>query len=171
VRGVPRRRKGAFTPDGELVLLQDQDRSLWDRDLIQSAVGLLEEAARQRRTGPYQLQAAIVACHAEASSWLDTDWRQIVALYEMLLKMNWSPVVHLNYAIALAHVAGTEAALAEVDSLTDALDGYYLFHATRAEMLRELNLRTQAARATERALELTSNGAERALLQKRLATL
>jgi len=165
------RSSGRFNARGELVLLREQDRSLWDRKMIDSATRLLEEAARQKRPGPYQIQAAIVACHAEALSWEQTDWPQIVALYDVLLRMRPSPVVRLNRAIALDHVAGPDVALAEVDVLASELDGYYLFHATRAELLRALDRRAEAATAASRALKLTTNPAERALLQKRIGEL
>jgi RNA polymerase sigma factor (sigma-70 family) len=162
------RAKSRFDQDGSLVLLQDQDRSLWDRHVIQQAVQLLEEAGRQHRPGPYQVQAAIVACHAEAPSWAETDWPQVVALYDRLLGMTSSPVVRLNRAIALGHIAGPDMALAEVDALAGSLDGYHLFHATRAELLRELHRAQEATAATTRALELATNSAERALLERRL---
>jgi RNA polymerase sigma factor (sigma-70 family) len=162
------RAKSRFDQDGSLVLLQDQDRSLWDRHVIRQAVQLLEEAGRQHRPGPYQVQAAIVACHAEAPSWAETDWPQVVALYDRLLRMNSSPVVRLNRAIALGHIAGPDMALAEVDALAGSLDGYHLFHATRAELLRELHRAQEATAATTRALELATNSAERALLERRL---
>jgi RNA polymerase sigma-70 factor (ECF subfamily) len=121
-----------------------------------------------RRPGPYQLQAAIAACHAEAPSWADTDWRQIVVLYDLLLRLSPSPVVRLNRAVALRWVAGSDAALAEVEVLAGALDGYHLFHAARAELLQELGRREEARTAELRALDLTANRAERALLERRL---
>jgi RNA polymerase sigma-70 factor (ECF subfamily) len=157
-----------FDPDGDLVLLQHQDRSRWDQDAIVGATRLLTRAARQHRPGPYQLQAAIVACHAEAEHWTDTDWEQIVVLYDMLLRLAPSPVTRLHRAIALRYIAGPQAALAEVDSLTDTLDHYHLFHATRAELLRELGHPDQARDADCRALRLTANPGERALLQQRI---
>jgi RNA polymerase sigma-70 factor (ECF subfamily) len=121
------------------------------------------------RSGPYQLQAAIAACHAEARSWGETDWRQIVALYDALLEQMPSPVVELNRAIAKRYRDGPAAALPDVERLAEALDTYYLFHATRAELLRELGREPEARDALTRALELTANPAERALLQKRLS--
>jgi RNA polymerase sigma factor (sigma-70 family) len=157
-----------FDCDGELVLLQHQDRSRWDHDVIVEATQLLTHAARQRRPGPYQLQAAIVACHAEAADWPDTDWEQIVLLYDMLLHLAPSPVTRLHRAIALRYTAGPQAALDELDTLSEALDGYHLFHATRAELLRALGQPYQARRADQRALELTANPAEQALLQQRI---
>jgi RNA polymerase sigma-70 factor (ECF subfamily) len=158
-----------FGPDGELVQLPDQDRSLWDRTAIADATRLLTRAARQQRPGPYQLQAAIVACHAEAERWEDTDWEQIVLLYDMLLHLAPSPVTRLHRAIALRYTAGPEAALAELGALADALDGYHLYHATRAELLRALGHPDQARAADRRALELTANPAEQAILRRRIS--
>jgi predicted RNA polymerase sigma factor len=157
-----------FTPAGELVLLPDQDRSRWNRAMIQEATALIEQAAAARRLGPYQVEAAIVACHAEAESWAATDWRQIVILYDMLLTMTPSPVVRLNRAVALWQLEGPEAALAEVNALAPELGNYHLFHATRAELLLELSYREQARAAALRALELTQNRAEQSLLSRRL---
>jgi RNA polymerase sigma factor (sigma-70 family) len=162
------RAAGRFDLNGGLVLLRDQDRSQWDREAIANATQLLARAARQRRPGPYQLQAAIVACHAEADRWEETDWEQIVLLYDMLLHIAPSPVTRLHRAIALRYAAGPEAAMSELEALASALDGYYLFHATRADLLRECGDRDQARGADRRALELTTNPAERALLQQRI---
>ncbi|HEY0493830.1 MAG TPA: sigma-70 family RNA polymerase sigma factor [Candidatus Dormibacteraeota bacterium] len=164
------RTEARFGADGELVLLQHQDRSRWDRDRIASASALLDRAAGLRRPGPYQLQAAIAATHAEASSWEETDWNEVLALYEALIRITPSPVVRLNRAIARRHVAGAGAALAEVDATAPELASYYLFHATRAELLRELGRAPEAREALERALALTQNPAERALLERRLAS-
>jgi RNA polymerase sigma factor (sigma-70 family) len=158
-----------FDADGELVLLQHQDRSRWDHDAIAEATQLLTQAARLRRPGPYQLQAAIVACHADAKDWAGTDWEQIVVLYDMLLHLAPSPVTRLHRAVALRYAAGPRAALDELDTLGDTLDGYHLFHATRAELLRALGQPQQARSADERALELTANPAEQALLQQRIS--
>jgi RNA polymerase sigma factor (sigma-70 family) len=158
-----------FDEAGELVLLQEQDRSRWDHDAIAEATQLLTQAARQRRPGSYQLQAAIVACHAEAEDWAATDWEQIVVLYNMLLHLAPSPITRLHRAIALRYTAGPQAALDELDTLGDALDGYHLFHATRAELLRAVGHPNQARGADERALELTANPAEQALLQQRIS--
>jgi RNA polymerase sigma factor (sigma-70 family) len=154
---------------GDLVLLQHQDRSLWDHDVIAEATQLVAQAARQRRPGPYQLQAAIVACHAEAATWSDTDWDQIVVLYDMLLHLAPSPVTRLHRAVAVRYTAGPEAALDQLETLGDALDGYHLLHATRAELLRALGRPYQARAADERALQLTANPAEQALLQQRIS--
>lgn len=157
-----------FTGDGELVLLADQDRSRWDRTLIAEAISLIEQAAERKRPGPYQLEAAIAACHAEATSLATTDWQQIVVLYDLLLCMRPSPVVRLNRAVALRQIAGAEAALVEVNALAKELDGYHLFHAIRGELLLELSYREQGRAAALRALELTQNRAEQALLTRKL---
>jgi RNA polymerase sigma factor (sigma-70 family) len=157
-----------FTAAEELVLLPDQDRLLWNRSMIAEAVTLIEQAAELQRPGPYQVEAAIVACHAEAESWAATDWRQIVLLYDLLLQMRPSPVVRLNRAVALRQVAGPEAALAEVNALAQDLDHYHLFHAIRGELLLELSYREQARASALRALELTQNRAEQSLLARRL---
>ena len=157
-----------FDGDGGLVLLQHQDRSRWDHDAIADATRLLATAARRRQPGPYQLQAAIVACHTEAEHWADTDWEQIVLLYDMLLHVAPSPVTRMHRTVALRYTAGPRAALSELDTLADALDHYHLFHATRAELLRALGHPYQARAADERALELTTNPAERTLLRQRI---
>jgi RNA polymerase sigma-70 factor (ECF subfamily) len=158
-----------FDGDGGLVLLRDQDRSLWDRAAISAATELLVRAAAQQRPGPYQLQAAIVACHAEADRWEDTDWEQIVVLYDMLLHLAPSPVTRLHRAIAVRYTAGPKAAMSELDALSGALDRYHLFHATRAELLRELGRPDEARASDQRALELTANPAEQAMLRQRLS--
>ena len=157
-----------FGPGGALVLLPDQDRSLWDRDAIADAIRLLTRAARQQRPGPYQLQAAIVACHAETERWEDTDWEQIVLLYDMLLHLAPSPVTRLHRAIAVRYAVGAQAALAELDELGGVLGEYYLYHASRAELLRDLGHPDEACAADRRALELTANPAEQAVLRQRL---
>lgn len=158
-----------FGAGGEMVLLPDQDRSLWDAAAIREASRILDRAAAMDRPGPYQLQAAIAACHAQAHSWAATDWAQILALYDVLVSMTDTPVVRLNRAVALSHVSGPQAALGEVNDLALALDGYHLFHATRAELLDDLGEHVLAREARLRALELSENPAERALLQKKLA--
>ncbi|WP_406108947.1 RNA polymerase sigma factor [Micromonospora globbae] len=157
-----------FDDRDDIVPLPRQDRSRWDHDAIAAAGRLLARAAAQKRPGPYQLQAAIVACHAEATRWEDTDWPQILVLYDMLLHLAPSPVTRLHRAVALRYVAGPAAALAEVDALRDDLAGYHLLHATRAELLRDLGDATGARAADERALALTANPAERSLLRQRL---
>jgi predicted RNA polymerase sigma factor len=163
------RAAGRFGADGALVPLRDQDRSTWDREAIADAARLLTRTARRQRPGPYQLQAAIVACHAEAERWEDTDWEQIVLLYDMLLHLAPSPVTRLHRAIAVRYTAGARAAMAELDDLAGSLDDYYLYHASRGELLRELGEPDHARAADRRALELTANPAERAVLQQRLA--
>src|SRR6266540_106461 len=157
-----------FDREGGLVLLQQQDRSRWDREAIAEATRLLARAAKQRRPGPYQLQAAIVACHADAERWEDTDWEQIVLLYDMLLALAPSPVTRLHRAIALRYSSGPGAAMRELDALAGALGRYHLYYATRAELLRELGHPDQARAADRLALELTANPAEQAVLQQRL---
>jgi RNA polymerase sigma factor (sigma-70 family) len=163
------RDRARFGPEGRLILLQDQDRSLWDRVAIQDAIASLARASAMGRPGPYQVQAAIVACHAEAPSWEKTDWRQILALYDVLRRFDSSPVVALNRAIALRYVAGPAAALGAIDRLAGTLDRYHLFHATRAELLRALGRMPEAKQADLRAIALTANPAERALLSGRIA--
>ncbi|WP_343233600.1 sigma-70 family RNA polymerase sigma factor [Streptomonospora sp. PA3] len=158
-----------FDPAGGLVLLQHQDRSRWDRTEIAEATRLLTRAAMRHRPGPYQLQAAIVACHAEAERWEDTDWEQIVLLYDMLLHLAPSPVARLNRAVALRYAAGPRAAMSELDALADALDRYHLYHAVRADVLRELARPDEARAADLRALDLTANPAQQALLRERLS--
>jgi RNA polymerase sigma factor (sigma-70 family) len=158
-----------FDDRDEIVALQRQDRTLWDRALIADAGRLIARAAALHRPGPYQLQAAIVACHAEAARWAETDWVQILVLYDMLLHLAPSPVTRLHRAIALRYVAGPAAALAETDALGGDLAGYHLFHATRAELLRDLGDAARARDADARALTLTANPAERSLLRRRLA--
>ena len=133
------------------------------------ATRILTRAARFRRPGPYQLQAAIIACHAEAQCWEDTDWEQIVVLYDMLLHLAPSPVTRLHRSIALRHLSGTEAAMDELDTLAGELERYHLYHATRADLLRELGRLEEARGADRRALELTANPAEQAVLQHRIA--
>nr|WP_206314109.1 sigma-70 family RNA polymerase sigma factor [Streptomyces coryli] len=161
------RNAARFTPQGHLVRLADQDRSRWDHEAIAAATALLTRAARRRRPGPYQLQAAIVACHAEAARWEDTDWEQILVLYDMLLHFAPSPVTRLHRAIALRYVQGPEPALAEVDALAGQLAQYHLLHATRADLLRDLGRADEARAADRRALDLTTNPAERAVLRER----
>ena len=158
-----------FDPDGRLVLLQHQDRSLWDREAIEQASRLLARAAKQQRPGPYQLQAAIIACHAEAERWQDTDWEQIVLLYDMLLHLAPSPVTRLHRAIALRYRSGPQAAMAELDMLAGELDSYHLYHATCADLWRELGRTDEARAADRRALALTANPAEQVVLQERIA--
>jgi len=157
-----------FSDDGSLILLTDQDRSRWDHDAIRGAAASLDRAARMGRPGPYLLQAAIVAVHAEAPSYGETDWAEVVALYDRLIRLQPTPVVALNRALALGELQGPAAALAEIEPLAPRLDGYHLFHAARGELLRRLNRHDEAREADRRALALTDNPAERRLLQARL---
>jgi RNA polymerase sigma factor (sigma-70 family) len=157
-----------FDGRGRIVQLPDQDRGRWDHAAIADAGTLIARAAAHRRPGPYQLQAAIVACHAEAKRWEDTDWPQILVLYTMLLRRQPSPVTRLHRAVAVRYTAGPDAALAELDQLGEALDGYHLYHATRAELLRAAGRPRPARAAGERALALAANPAEIDLLRHRL---
>jgi RNA polymerase sigma factor (sigma-70 family) len=167
---IQRARSAArFDADGGIVLFEDQDRSLWDREAIAAAIRLIERAAKLGPPGPYQVQAAIAALYAEAPSFERTDWKQALLLYDLLVRLDPSPVARLNRAIALERVAGAGAALTAVDELAGALSAYYLFHATRGRFLDELGRGDEAASAYRGALALTANPAERALLEGRLA--
>ncbi|MEU8245494.1 DUF6596 domain-containing protein [Nonomuraea sp. NPDC048916] len=159
------RRATRTTPDGRLVLLAEQDRRLWDHDLVAEGQALVRECLRRDRPGPYQIQAAINAVHGDAPSAAATDWGQILRLYDQLLACAPTPVVALNRAVALAEVAGPAAALAVVDGL--GLDSYHLFHAVRADLLRRLRRTAEAALAYDAALARAGNAAERAFLQGR----
>jgi len=165
------RSSARFDAAGRIVLLRDQDRARWDRAAISSAIALVERAGAMARPGPYQVQAAIAACHAEAETWDLTDWVQVVLLYDVLVSMTPTPIVRLNRAIALREIAGPDAALEEVEALAGELDGYHLFHATRAALLRDTGDRETARVAEAAALDLTRNEAERTLLQGRLLTM
>jgi RNA polymerase sigma factor (sigma-70 family) len=159
-----------FTADGQLVLVQDQDRTKWDHSAIADATALLTRTARRHRSpGPYQLQAAIAACHCEAPSWDDTDWRQILVLYDMLLNLQPSPVTRLHRAVAVRYVEGVPAALAELEDLDGPLENYPLLHAIRAELLRAAGRTYEAHEADRQALDLTTNPAQLNLLHTRLA--
>jgi RNA polymerase sigma-70 factor (ECF subfamily) len=162
-------RRSARTSDGRLVLLADQDRSAWDRDLITEGQDLVRRCIRRGQPGPYQLQAAIAAVHSDADTAADTDWPQIVQLYDHLMQIAPSPVAALNRAVAVAEVDGPSAGLALVDALD--LDGFGLFHAIRADLLRRAGRTDEAAQAYERAIELTENQAEQEFLRGRLASL
>lgn len=159
-----------YGPAGEVVLLEEQDRSLWDRAEIAEAVGLLDRALRRGAPGPYQLQAAVAAVHAQAASAERTDWDRIVALYRELLAAWPSPVVALNHAVAVAMAEGPEAGLRLLDDV-DGLDGYHLFHAARADLLRRLGHAGEAAAAYRRAHELATKPADRRFLAGRLLAL
>jgi RNA polymerase sigma-70 factor, ECF subfamily len=159
------RRAARTTPEGELVLLADQDRARWDRALVAEGQALVRRCLRRNEPGPYQVQAAIAAVHSDAPSAADTDWRQIVALYDQLLAIEPTPVVALHRAVALAEVDGPGAALALVDAID--LDRYYLFHAVRADLLRRLGRDADAARAYDAAIARAGNEAERRFLERR----
>lgn len=163
------RQPARFTDDGSIVLLADQDRTRWDRSLIEDGQALVRACLRRDQPGPYQLQAAINAVHSEAPSIEATDWPQILALYDHLVELSPTSVVALNRAIAVAEVQGPAAALALVDQLD--LDGYYALHATRADLLRRLGRSDDAARAYARAAELAPRESERSFLEERLAAL
>ena len=162
------RREARVDADGELVLLPDQDRSRWDSGRIDEGLRVLDRAVALRSPGPYQLQAAIAALHAHARSADDTDWAQIVELYRELGAVAPSPIVDLNGAVAVAMAEGPERGLELIDAI-DALDGYHLLHAARADLLRRLGRREEAASAYGRALQSVSNEAERRFLERRLA--
>ncbi|PIA71435.1 RNA polymerase sigma factor [Pseudomonas sediminis] len=167
------RRAARSGVDGEVILLEAQDRSVWDRELIAEGEALVLQALHSRRFGPYSLQAAIAAVHAEAASLEDTDWVQIVGLYDELLRLSPSPVIELNRAVALAMRDGEQAGLVEIDRLLAAgeLDGYHLAHAARADLLRRLGRREQAIAAYRQALALAQQGPDRQFLQRRLEEL
>jgi len=161
-------RRDARTDElGELVLLEDQDRTLWNRERIDEGLRMLDRALSLRRSGPYQLQAAIAALHAQASTANQTDWRQIALLYAELDRATGSPVVALNRAVAVAMAEGYERGLELMEGLP--LDDYHLFHAARADLLRRLERHEEAARAYRRALDLTRSEPERRYLSGRLA--
>ena len=161
---VSSRRAARATPDGDLVVLADQDRSRWDGDRIAEGQAIVRQCLRRNRPGPYQVQAAINAVHSDAPAAAATDWWQILELYDQLMEVAGSPVVALNRAVAVAEVEGPEAALALVDGLD--LDGYHLFHAIRADLLRRLGRDAEAALAYEAAIARTENAAERAFLER-----
>jgi RNA polymerase sigma-70 factor (ECF subfamily) len=184
------RRAARTSPTGELILLENQDRALWNREQIAEGVALLEKALgyhekyhekyrekyrekyqqKSRRFGSYTLQAAIAAVHAEAESVAATDWRQIVALYDQLLRIQPSPVVQLNRAVAIAMRDGPEAGLAHIDAVLEhgELANYYLAHSARADMYRRLGRTAEARASYEKALALTQQEPERQFLQERI---
>jgi RNA polymerase sigma-70 factor (ECF subfamily) len=159
------RRATRTAADGSLVLLPDQDRTRWDRDLIAEGQTLVRACLRRNQPGPYQIQAAVNAVHSDAPTAADTDWGQILALYDQLLAVSPTPVVALNRAVALAEVKGPAAALAAVDDLD--LGAYHLFHSTRADLLARLGRDAEALSAYEAALTQVSNAAERVFLEGR----
>jgi RNA polymerase sigma-70 factor (ECF subfamily) len=161
------RRAARTTPDGDLVLLADQDRGRWDRALIAEGQALVRRCLERNAPGPYQLQAAIAAVHSDAPTAAATDWRQIVTLYNQLGAMTANPIAALNRAVAVAEVDGPVVGLAEIDRLAEALDGYHAFHAARAELLRRLGRSGESRAAYHRAIGLAGNPAERAYLTRR----
>ena len=167
------RRDTRTNDDGELMTLEDQDRSRWITVQIDEGVALIERALGMHAAGVYQIQAAIAAVHAQARTAAETDWAQIAALYAELARLNPSPVIALNHAVAIAMSVGFEAGLARIDALgaAGALDKYHLYHAARADLLRRMSRRQEAVAAYEKALDLTTNQVEADYLKRRLATL
>jgi RNA polymerase sigma-70 factor (ECF subfamily) len=167
------RRRTRATPEGDIVLLEDQERSLWDARLIEEGQALVERVLTTGRSGSYSVQAAIAAVHAGAPTARATDWRRIVALYDRLFFMNPSPVVELNRAVAVAMRDGPEAGLALIDTILGRgeLGNYHLAHAARAELLRRLGHRDESKAAYERSLQLAQQEPERRFLRKRLGEL
>jgi RNA polymerase sigma-70 factor (ECF subfamily) len=163
------RRAARTSADGTIVLLPDQDRARWDRELIAEGQAIVRRCLRRNQPGPYQIQSAISAVHSDAATAADTDWSQILRLYDQLLAITPSPIVALNRAVALAEIEGAATALTVVDSLD--LDTYHLFHATRAELLVRLHRYDDAGRAYDRALALANNAAEHILLERKRQSL
>ena len=157
------RRASRTTSDGKLVLLADQDRGLWDRAQIAEGQALVRECLRRNRPGPYQVQAAINAVHSDAAAAAETDWRQIVQLYDQLLQVAPTAVVALNRAVAVAQVEGAQVALALVDAIE--LDDYYLFHAIRADLLSRVGRDDEAAASYDAAIARSDNAVERRFLE------
>jgi RNA polymerase sigma-70 factor (ECF subfamily) len=166
-------RNARIDATGELVTLEAQDRNLWDQDEISEGLSLIEQALRLRRVGPYQLQAAIAAVHAEAKTAAETDWTQIAALYQELKRFLPSAIIALNHAAAGAMSGRLEDGLKLVDQSNDSgvLDSYFSYHAARADLLRRLNRSDDAREAYTRALKLTTNQVERKYVMKRLSEL
>jgi RNA polymerase sigma-70 factor (ECF subfamily) len=164
------RRDARMNKQGKLVTLEEQDRSLWDRERIREGVALLNQALRMRQAGPYQLQAAISAIHAEAATPQETDWHEIAAIYQQLMRLSPTPVVELNHAVAVAMSEGLERGLAQIDQVgaCGRLEDYHLFHAARADILRRLGRRTDSAEAYTAALKLVTNKVEQEYLRERL---
>ena len=165
---IDSRRRSRTAAGGSLVLLADQDRTRWNRDLIAEGRELVRQCLARNQPGPYQLQAAINAVHSDAASATDTDWQQILALYDQLLVLSPSPIVALNRAVAVAEVEGPAAALAIVDDL--GLNGYYLYHSIRADLLRRLGRARESTIAYDAAIARVENAAEREVLERRRAT-
>ena len=167
------RRPARTTPDGDLILLEDQDRALWDHAMIKEGLSLVEQAFSSRRPGPYALQAAIAALHAEASHFESTDWEQIAALYTLLLRIHPSPVIELNRAVAVAMHQGPEAGLRLIDVIfaRGDLGHYHLAHSARAELCRKAGRTAEARASWERALALAKQGPERRFIEQKLREL
>ena len=167
------RRDARTDEQGRLIVLDEQDRSLWDKERIREGQKLVSRALGMRRPGPYQLQAAIAAVHSHAETAVETDWGEIAALYRELLRISSSPVVALNYAVAVAMSEGLEAGLELVEQAGESgeLRDYHLFHAARADLLRRLGRKTDAASAYGQALRLATNGVEKEFLRRRLEEL
>ena len=163
---IASRRAARTAEDGSLVPLRDQDRAVWDRTLIAEGQAIVRACLRRNTPGPYQLQAAVNAVHSDAPTAADTDWGQILALYDQLAAFDPSPVVALNRAVAMAEVDGPATGLAAVDELVDDLAGYHLLHAVRADLLRRAGRAAEARDEYGRALDLTENAAERAFLER-----
>ena len=163
------RRPARTGPSGELVLLADQDRSLWDRDLIAEGQAIVRACLRRNRPGPYQIQAAINAVHTDATRAADTDWSQILQLYDQLMSIAPSPIVAVHRAVAIAEIEGPQAGLALVDEL--GLEGYQPYHAIRADLLRRAGRTAEASEAYRAAIDLTENAVERDFLERRLREL
>lgn len=167
------RRAARTTPAGDLILLEDQDRSLWDRDMIDEGLSLVERAFSSKQAGPYSLQAAIAALHAEAKQADATDWAQIAGLYSLLLRMNPSPVIELNRAVAIAMHKGPEAGLQQIDAILEGgeLNDYHLAHSARAELCRKLGRTNEARASWKRALTLAQQDPERRFIERKLSEL
>jgi len=167
------RRAARSSPDGEIILLEVQDRSLWDRARIEEGSQLVQRALTSRRFGPYSLQAAIAAVHAEAPNFASTDWEEVVGLYDVLSRVDPSPVIELNRAVAIAMRDGPEAGLALVDTILDRGDlaDYHLAHSARADLCRRLGRTAEARTSYQRALELARQEPERRFLERRLREL
>ena len=165
------RRHERTDSEGEIVLLEDQDRTGWNRDSISEGIELVRQAEALGGRGPYFLQASIAGQHSTAATWESTDWSQIVALYDRLLPITDSPVVALNRGVALAHASGPEVGLAAIEGLSQELDGYHIYHASRGEMLRRVGRLEEARAELGRAVELAGNPPEQKLASKRLASL
>jgi RNA polymerase sigma-70 factor (ECF subfamily) len=165
------RRAARATPSGEIVLLEDQDRRLWDREMIAEGVALTTQALRTRMFGPYCLQAAIAAVHAEAPSAKETDWSEIIGLYDVLARLDPSPIIALNRAVALAMRDGPEVALPEVNRLLKELSGYHLAHAVHADLCRRLGRTKEALASYRKALALSRQEPERRFLERRIKEL